>query len=196
LTERYEKDTADLLQMSAPIILLARDKKAEYSLKMGFKFLARASRLRKYGFAIEKSILSSKIKFYIDAINNLVIAKRYAIFALVESNIPLKDKSDYKTQTFDEAMKNIENIEIGVYDYLRNELINNMNKKVLPETYPFLLHHDDNYNIIYNGKKSVLNEIGVTINSKVKNFDSGKDAGDAKTGTREPQNNGETPAGP
>lgn len=174
LTKRFEVDTEEILKMSGPIIMLAKDKKAEYYLQSGYNEKGRAMEARKIGFGVNHFMLSKKIKFYIDAINHNVKAKRYAIRALVESTIPIIDKSDYKTQTYQESLKSeygsdkSDEIEISEYEHLRNELINNVNKKSLPTNYPFLLHHNDNYRVIHNNKKSALNEIGEGINSSVK----------------------------
>jgi hypothetical protein len=191
LTERYEKDTEELLKMSTTIILMAKDKSAEYSLKMGYGNLARGIHKRKYGFGVSKQMLSQKIKIYMEAVNSIIRAKRYAMIAIIESTIPLIDKKDYKKQTIDEALKNVENIGISDYEYLRNEIINNINKKALPEGYPFLLHHDDNYNQIGTGEKSALNKIGDEINKKARKFESLKDDTKPAAGDDEPSR--ETP---
>ncbi|MDH4261686.1 MAG: hypothetical protein OEV78_01435 [Spirochaetia bacterium] len=174
LTNHYEVDTDQILKMSGPIILLSKDKKAEFLLKSGYEEKSKGSYQKKLGFGVNKFLLSQKIKFYIDAIDHIIRAKRYAILALVESTVPIIDKSEYKTQTFEDALRVKNNVklkkEISDYDYIRNELINNINKKNLPANFPLLLHHSDNYGMIYENKKSVLNEIGDSINSTVKGF--------------------------
>ena len=172
LVNRYDTDAEQMLKMSGPIILLSKDKKAEYYLREGYVYKAKAENLRKIGFSTNKFMLSQKIKLYINAIDYLIQAKRFAILALVESTIPLIDKSNYKTQTFEEAMKLNEDGSgkkaISDYEHIRNELINNLNKKSLPADFPFLLHHNDNFNVIHENKKSALNQIGETINMSVK----------------------------
>jgi hypothetical protein len=172
LTNRYEVDAEQMLKMSGPIILLSKDKKAEYFLRTGYEEKAKGIYQKKLGFGINHFMLSQKIKFYINAIDHIIRAKRYAILALVESAIPLIDKTNFKSQTFEEALKSKDRDkspkEVNDFEYIRNELINNINKKSLPTDYPFLLHHYDNYGMIHENKKSVLNEIGDVINSSVK----------------------------
>jgi len=174
LTNRYEVDAAQMLKMSGPIILLSKDKKAEYFLRSGYEEKAKGEYQKKLGFGINKIMLAQKIKFYMSAIDFIIRAKRYAILALIESTIPLIDKSDYKSQTFAEALAAQQRIkpekEISDYEKIKNELINNLNQKSLPSDFPFLLHHNDNYSRIHENKKSVLNEIGDTINATVKGF--------------------------
>lgn len=198
LTERYEVDTKELLKMSTPIILLAKDKKAEYYLRQGYSNFAIGRDTRKYGFGVNHLMLSQKIKYYINAIDTLIKAKKYAIKALIESTIPLIDKEDYKGQTFDEAAKRVEKMEISDYEFLRNELVNNVAKKSFPDTYPFLLHHDDNYRNLGEGKQSLLNSLNGQINAKVKGFknqSSGNNGGPGNGSTGNSNNSSNSPKG-
>ena len=186
LSERYEEDTQQILKMSGPVILLAKDKKAEYYLRTGYSYLSEARAQKKLGFGTHKSMLSQKIKFYIRAIDLNIMAKRYAILALIESTIPLMDKTDYKQKPVDLSSDEQGTPEISQFEYLRNEIINNINKKSLPSDFPFLLHHNDNYYHIHDDKKSALNEISSELNSAVKT--STNEKGDSASENQEKNN--------
>ncbi|MDH4199161.1 MAG: hypothetical protein OEV66_02180 [Spirochaetia bacterium] len=174
LTKQYELDTDNLLKVSGPLILVAHDMQAEYYLKSGYTYLAKGVEIRKMGYNTNHYMNSKKIKYYMEALNSLIQAKKYAIMAIVECSTPVVDKKAYKKQSIDVALKKIEFVEIDDYSFLKNELVNNVNKKSIPSDYPFLLHHNDDYSQIDESKKSILNEISETMNSRVKSFKSDK----------------------
>jgi len=161
LRDHYEPDTEKLLELAAPIILMAKDQKAEYYLKEGYRHLAKGKELRISGYNYNIFLYSVKIYTYIDALEHLKLAKKYAILALVESKTPLTDKADYALQSYDDALSINRAKEISDYDEIRYRILNALNRKLLPDSYPYLLHHDDNYGKIYGDKRSILYDTAV-----------------------------------
>ncbi|MES0491888.1 MAG: hypothetical protein ABUK01_17970 [Leptospirales bacterium] len=159
LTKIYEPDASNLLQMSAPVILLAKDKKGEYYLTNGYQHLDKAISIRLRGYNYNKFLYSNKIRFYRMAITEIRLAKKYALMALIESNTPIVDKDDYRLQSINEAKGVLEPTKITQYEKIKYGILNNISRKNLPDDFLFLLHHNDNYNYIFNNKESALTEI-------------------------------------
>jgi len=173
LTKIYEPDTNTLLEMSAPVILLAKDKKGEYYLKNGYQHLDKAILYRLRGFNYNKFLYSNKIRYYRMAIIHIRKAKKYALMALIESKTPIVDKDDYRLQSINEAKGVIEPIKITQYEKIKYGILDNVQRKNLPDDFPFFLHHSDNYSYIYNNKDSALTQITIKVREKMINQNSG-----------------------
>ncbi|RME88461.1 MAG: hypothetical protein D6767_10120 [Candidatus Hydrogenedentota bacterium] len=158
LQDNYLEDARKLLDISAPIIIAAKDKKAEMFLRLGYRDLEAARQFKEIGFNYNRFLFSNKIRHYMDGIKRARRAKRFAFLALIESKTPMEDKEDYQTQTIEEALKlNLaEDIKITDYEKVRNKLINMLNRRLFENTYNFFLHHDDNYGLINEKKQNVM----------------------------------------
>jgi len=165
ITEKYEKDTAFLLKITAPIVLNSKDQKAAYCLRKGYSYLAKSREFTQRGLNSNRFMHSLKIKMYIQALLHLHKAKRYAILSLVESKIPMVDKKEYRTQTLDEAMNLVEKVEISDYLDIRYQLQNLIFRKLLPTGVDYLLHHDDNYRKVSGDRPSILIEKTFELNN-------------------------------
>ena len=159
LKNRYEVDAENLLKMSAPLIMLAKDKNAQYYLKKGYRHMSKAKEYRVKGYHFNRFLYSSKIKLYMAGMNQIKLAKKYAILALIESKIPIISKSDYTTQSLDVAKGLKVKESIKKYHKLRFAIINNVERGNLDKNYPYLLHHADNYGRIYGLKIPALTRI-------------------------------------
>ncbi len=156
----YEPDARALLKMSAPIIFHAKDKKAEYYLNSGYAHLRKAEEYRMRGKNSNRFLYSTKINLYTQAIYELRTAKKYALLALTESKIPMVDKKDYIAQSYNEALGLSTPPKVSPYKELEYEIINALSRGLLPDTFPYLLHHADNYDRIFDlvNKESALTQ--------------------------------------
>lgn len=146
---KYEPDTDALLRLSAPIIFHAKDKKAEYFLNAGYRYMGKANEYKLRGKNSNRFLYSVKINYYMQAILELRAAKKYAILALTESKIPMIDKKEYVTQTYNEALGLSKPQKIDPYKEVEYEIKNSLARNQLPENFPYLLHHADNHGIIF-----------------------------------------------
>lgn len=157
LENRYIEDTQTLLNISAPVIIQSKDKKAELFLRLGYRDLASSHQYRKVGYNYNKFLYSNKIRYFIDGIKRARRAKRYAFLALIESKTPLEEKEDYKKQTLDEALNPEHRFERQTdYERIRNTLTNRINRQLIENTHNFFLHHADNYGFVGQGKDPIL----------------------------------------
>lgn len=162
LQKKYLEDARALLDISAPIIVSAKDKKAELFLKLGYRDLEASRQFREVGYNYNKFLFSNKIRFFIDAIKRARRAKRFAFLALIESKTPLEEKDQYKTQTIDEHLNPGQNKDeeyVRDYEKVKYKLTNMLNRKLFENTYNFFLHHDDDYSLINKDKINLLNNI-------------------------------------
>jgi len=154
--DKYLIDTRKLLDISAPIIVQARDKKAQLFLRLGYRDLEVSRQFKMVGFNYNRFLFSNKIRFFIDGIKRSRQSKRFAFLAIIESKTPIEEKSEYKTQTIDEALRKFERDDISDYERIRIRLTNMMNRKLVTNTHNFFLHHDDNYGHIEKTRSSIL----------------------------------------
>ena len=183
LSNIYRKNTEQLLNIVAPIIVRSKDRKSEFLLKKGYQSLKIAEQHEKIGFNWNRFLFSGKIRHYLDGIKNARQGRKYALLALIESKTPLEEKSDYKLQTLDEALNpdSQEDAEkFSHYDKIRNKLKTYVNQnllsKKLTKKFRFFLHHDDNYGFIYPENKSIKFEffkhLGKSMEDQAKTLDS------------------------
>lgn len=157
LDDYYREDARILLDISAPIIIQSKDKKAEHFLKLGYRDLEESKVFREMGYNYNRFLFSNKIRFYIDAIKNARRAKRFAFLAILESKIPVEEKEEYKRQTLDDYLfKKEDDDSISTYEDTRNKLKNLINRKLITDNYNFFLHHDDNYGKISKEKINII----------------------------------------
>jgi hypothetical protein len=175
----YEPKTEELLRNSAPVIFMAKDKKAEYFLTEGFKHLSKGKEYRLIGFNSNRFLYTTKINYYKQALTEIRLAKKYAILALTESLIPQVDKEDYITQTLNEAIGVTEIATIDNYQKIKFALQNAISTNQLSNIYPYLKHHDDNYNIVFGNQVSALTKAISLIGAE--NKESADKAPDKKT---------------
>ena len=179
LSNVYDKDTEFLLNIAAPLIVNAKDKKGEYLLSKGYDNLEISRKYLKIGFNWNQFLFSNKIRYYIDGIKRARQAKRFAFLAIIESKTPLEEKKAYKTQTLDEALNPdfLEKIEkVTRYEKIRDKLQYLINQNLIPQKtadqFAFFLQHDDNYGFIILEKKSIKLEFFSTLEKKVKELKS------------------------
>jgi len=159
LEKRYLDDAEKLLDSNAPYIIQKKDKKAEKYLQLGYRDLENAKQFLKIGRNFNRFLYANKIRYYIEGIKRARRAKRFAYLALIESNTPLEDKEQYKTQTLDEHLrKNDEEYQtkISAYRKIHNKIINMLNRGLIKGNKNFKQHHDDNYGFINPDKKDIL----------------------------------------
>ncbi len=157
LDDYYREDARILLDISAPIIIQSKDKKAEHFLKLGYRDLEESKVFREMGYNYNRFLFSNKIRFYIDAIKNARRAKRFAFLAIIESKIPVEEKDEYKRQTLDDHLfKNEDSDSITTYEDVKNKLTNLINRKLITNNYNFFLHHDDNFAKVSKEKTDIL----------------------------------------
>ena len=159
----YARDTRAMLNISAPIIVQAKDKKAQLFLRLGYRDLETSNQYRMFGYNYNRFLYSNKIRYYIDAIKRARRGKRFAFLALLESKIPYEEKDEYRTQTIDEALRKTEKEEIADYERVKNLMTNMINRQLIENKKvnggDFFLHHDDNYTYISKKRKSVVNAL-------------------------------------
>lgn len=161
----YREDARVLLDISAPLIIQSKDKKAEHFLKLGYRDLEESKVFREMGYNYNRFLFSNKIRYYIDAIKNSRRAKRFAFLAIIESKIPVEEKEEYKRQTLDDYLFKKEGKDkISSYEDTRNNLKNLINRKLITDNYNFFLHHDDNYAKISKEKADILFESSDELN--------------------------------
>ena len=166
LNKRLIEDARALLDLNAPIIIQSKDKKSSFYLQLGYRDVEVARQFRDMGYNYNRFLFSNKIRYYIDGIKRARRAKRYAFLALIESKTPMEDKIEYKTQTWDEA-RNVDPVEkIRDYERIKNNLTNQINRKLYTDTYNFFLHNDDNYGLISAQKTSVLKDAFKELQTK------------------------------
>lgn len=158
LQKRYIEDSRTLLDLNAPIIIQSKDRKSAHFLQLGYRDVEVARQFRDMGYNYNRFLFSNKIRYYIDGIKRARRAKRFAFLALIESKTPIEDKEDYQTQTWDDARNKDEREKIRDYERVKNNLVNQMNRKLYSDTMNFFLHHDDNYGLISGQKKSLLKD--------------------------------------
>ncbi len=174
LSNVYRKNTELLLNIAAPIIVQAKDRKAEFFLRRGYRSLKLAERHEKIGFSWNRFLFSGKIRHYLDGIKNARQGKKYVFWALIESKTPLKEKSNYKLQTLDEALNPDSQNDPEIfsnYKKVRNKLKTYINQNLisrkLTKRFRFFLHHDDNYGFVYPENKSIKFEFFETLGKSV-----------------------------
>jgi len=158
LQKRYIEDSRSLLDLNAPIIIQSKDRKSAHFLQLGYRDVEVARQFRDMGYNYNRFLFSNKIRYYIDGIKRSRRAKRFAFLALIESKTPIEDKEDYQTQTWDDARNKDEREKIRDYERVKNNLVNQMNRKLYTDAMNFFLHHDDNYGLISGQKKSLLKD--------------------------------------
>lgn len=157
MVDIYDEDAEKLLQISAPIIVLAKDKTAHLFLRRGYRDLKSNRNFKKMGKNTTRFLYSKKIRYYIDSIKQCRRSKRYAFLALIESKTPLEEKTKYRTQTIDEGLtRTVDTEKLSDYNRVKNKLTNMINRKLFKNSYNFFLHHDDNYAFISGEKASIL----------------------------------------
>lgn len=147
LIQKYRRDARILLDKSAPIIVGAKDNRAEHFLRLGYRDLVDAYRLQRKADNSNRFLYSLKIRMYIDSIKLVRQAKRYAFLGLIESKTPLEDKADFKKQTIDEALRKPEVIRIPDFERVKNTVRNMLNRKLFENFYDFFRHIYDNYGL-------------------------------------------------
>lgn len=158
LQNRYLEDSRQLLDISAPEIIQAKDKHAENFLRLGYRDLAGSRQYMLKGYNYNRFLFSNKIRLYIDGIKRARRAKRFAFLALLESKTPYEEKAAYRLQTLDEHLNGVEKDGLSDYERVRNKLRNFISRKLIEDKYNYSLHHHDNYGLIIADKKSILNE--------------------------------------
>lgn len=158
LQKRYIEDSRTLLDLNAPIIIQSKDRKSAHFLQLGYRDVEVARQFRDMGFNYNRFLFSNKIRYYIDGIKRARRAKRFAFLSLIESKTPIEDKVDYQTQTWDDARNKDDREKIRDYERVKNNMVNQINRKLYSDNMNFFLHHDDNYGLISGQKKSLLKD--------------------------------------
>lgn len=166
IQSRYLEDSRTLLDLNAPIIIQSKDKKSALFLQLGYRDVEVARQFRDMGYNYNRFLFSNKIRYYIDGIKRARRAKRFAFLSLIESKTPIEDKVEYQTQTWEEAHNKDENEKIRDYERVKNNMINQLNRKLYTDSMNFFLHHDDNYGLISGTKKSVLKDAFKELTTK------------------------------
>ncbi|MBL8034410.1 MAG: hypothetical protein JNJ69_11945 [Leptospiraceae bacterium] len=166
LQKRYIEDSRTLLDLNAPTIIQSKDKKSAHFLQLGYRDVEVARQFRDMGFNYNRFLFSNKIRYYIDGIKRARRAKRFAFLSLIESKTPIEDKVDYQTQTWDEARNKDDREKIRDYERVKNNMVNQMNRKLYADGMNFFLHHDDNYGLISGQKKSLLKDAFKELQTK------------------------------
>lgn len=164
--KRYIEDARTLLDLNAPIIIQSKDRKSAHFLQLGYRDVEVARQFRDMGYNYNRFLFSNKIRYYMDAIKRARRAKRFAFLSLIESKTPIEDKVDYQTQTWDDARNKDDREVIRDYERVKNNLVNQMNRKLYENRMNFFLHHDDNYGLISAQKKSVLKDAFKELDTK------------------------------
>ncbi|MCB1202603.1 MAG: hypothetical protein KDK41_18335, partial [Leptospiraceae bacterium] len=105
LQNRYLEDARQLLDISAPEIIQAKDKQAENFLRLGYRDLEVSRQFMVKGYNYNRFLFSNKIRLYIDGIKRARRARRFAFLALLESKTPYEEKAEYRLQTLDEYLR-------------------------------------------------------------------------------------------
>jgi hypothetical protein len=158
LQKRYIEDSRTLLDLNAPAIIQSKDKKSALFLQLGYRDTEVARQFRDMGYNYNRFLFSNKIRYYIDGIKRARRAKRFAFLSLIESKTPIEDKVDYQTQTWDDHRNKDDREKIRDYERVKNNMVNQMNRKLYGDGMNFFLHHDDNYGLISGQKKSLLKD--------------------------------------
>jgi len=166
LNKRYIEDSRTLLDLNAPVIIQSKDKKAALFLQLGYRDVEVARQFRDMGYNYNRFLFSNKIRYYIDGIKRARRAKRFAFLSLIESKTPIEDKAEYQTQTWEDARNKDDRETIRDYERVKNNMVNQMNRKLYTDTYNFFLHHDDNYGLISRQKKSLLKDAFKELQTK------------------------------
>ncbi|RME87912.1 MAG: hypothetical protein D6767_11065, partial [Candidatus Hydrogenedentota bacterium] len=161
LVQKYRRDARILLDKGAPIIVGAKDPRAEHFLKLGYRDLVDAYRLQRQADNSNRFLFSLKIRLYIDAIKLVRQAKRYAFLGLIESKTPLPDKKDFQTQTLNEYLNKTKPPHIPDFDRVKNTITNMLNRRLFPNYYDFFRHIHDNYGLKYD--RDILKENQIEI---------------------------------
>jgi len=156
--KRYIEDARTLLDQNAPIIIQSKDKKSAHFLQLGYRDVEVTRQFRDMGYNYNRFLFSNKIRYYIDGIKRARRAKRFALLSIIESKTPIEDKVEYQTQTWDDARNKDEKEKIRDFERVKNNLINQLNRKLYTDNMDFFLHHDDNYGLISGKKKSLLKD--------------------------------------
>jgi|JI10StandDraft_1071094.scaffolds.fasta_scaffold27035_5 hypothetical protein len=166
LQKRYIEDARALLDLNAPSIIQSKDKKSAHFLQLGYRDVEVARQFRDMGYNYNRFLYSSKIRYYLDGIKRARRAKRFAFLSLIESKTPIEDKAEYTTQTWDDAINKDDREKIRDYERVKNNMVNQMNRKLYTDGMNFFLHHDDNYGLISGQKKSLLKDAFKELQTK------------------------------
>jgi hypothetical protein len=166
LQKRYIEDSRTLLDLNAPAIIQSKDKKSAHFLQLGYRDVEVSRQFRDMGFNYNRFLFSNKIRYYIDGIKRARRAKRFAFLSLIESKTPIEDKVDYQTQTWDDHRNKDDREKIRDYERVKNNMVNQMNRKLYSDGMNFFLHHDDNYGLISGQKKSLLKDAFKELSTK------------------------------
>lgn len=158
LNDYYQKDTRELLERNAAMIVETKDVRAAHFMRLGYRDLKVSEIYESKGYNHNKHLYSTKIWFYIDAIKYARQAKRYAFLAIIESQTPYADKDDFKVQTIDDYFNKPAAEKQRDFDRVQSRLINLINRKLVVNNYNFFFHHYDNYGYINSGKKNQYEE--------------------------------------
>lgn len=166
LQKRYIEDSRTLLDLNAPVIIQSKDKKSSHFLQLGYRDVEVSRQFRDMGYNYNRFLFSNKIRYYIDGIKRARRAKRFAFLSLIESKTPIEDKVDYQTQTWDDHRNKDDREKIRDYERVKNNMVNQMNRKLYSDGMNFFLHHDDNYGLISGQKKSLLKDAFKDLSTK------------------------------
>lgn len=164
--KRYLEDSRTLLDQNAPIIIQSKDKKSALFLQLGYRDVEVTRQFRDMGYNYNRFLFSNKIRYYIDGIKRARRAKRFAFLALIESKTPIEDKAEYQTQTWDDARNKDDKEKIRDFERVKNNMINQLNRKLYTDSMNFFLHHEDNYGLISGQKKSYLKDAFKDLTTK------------------------------
>jgi len=148
LEDEYLKDADAILEITSPFILFTKDQKWTNLLRLGYRALENAKIFKKQGIAKNRFLYSMKIQSFINAIKMSRRAKRFAFLAMVECKTPLKEKGEYQVQTLDDIRNKSTKEKIKDYTRVKNMLEKILERKLLINSYQFLVHHNDNYGYI------------------------------------------------
>jgi len=183
LQKKYLEDAKKILDKTAIAILYSNDIQAKYYLKLGYRNYELARQLQVQGYNFNKYLFSQKIKYFIQGIESARLAKKYAILALIESNISIFEKDEYRKRSFDETYAKQEIEKISNFEKVENDLRNLIFKKLINNDNQLFLHHYDNYKIYFKDKESAIKESAKRLKSK-------------NTADNSKQPNNQTPAKP
>lgn len=172
--QKYLEDTRALLESTAPHIIRSDDAIAKSLLRLGFRDLRTAEDRFLMGFNSSPHQFRYKVLLYSEAISILRRGKRYAILAMLSSNTPDEDKSEYKywsREELDEVRNekkepNYNKVRVTISNFVENKRIP---REIVSPTNPtgkpldLFEQHDDNYGIITLNRVDLLREAGLEV---------------------------------
>ena len=168
----YIEEAKKILQTVSPLIVNSNNPLSKKYISYAYQHIALAEKAASLGHGADEPLYSLKIKQFIEGIKNIRKSKKFTLAAMVENAKPPEEKPDYYVQTYEEAKKIDILPKTPPYKEIKDSLLDlstrGFIKKEIIEKYNLFLHHDDNYQLIFTSKKSLVVE---TLNDGTINND-------------------------